>query len=449
MLDGRIPEKEPSIRVGILLPADGKKRAEVQCPPDPPVILIDGEGVERGRVEGRDLLFTMEGQNVMFRMDDGAIVKSNRFYLKPVEVQKVSAQGEGVKVRGIPAGRGFHWQKSIDVLLPGILEFQSIGGDCLLIETLNLEDYVMCVTVSEMGTQCPDAFIDAQTIVARSWLLARVEKKHEALGFDVCNDDCCQRYQGTSGLTDAVIRGRERTRGRVLIHDQKICDARYSKCCGGMMEAFENVWPGPSLPYSRPLPDAENPYLSHPIPLRSESDVRSWIEDVPPAFCSPHSVPDTELFRYLGSVDEQGSYFRWEVSYPQEAFTQLLNTTLGLKASCIHRIQPGRRGSSGRLLTLSVHYTDQGGRKASRIVKDQYRIREAMHPAFLYSSAFVVDERGEDAGCPGIFILKGAGWGHGVGFCQIGGLGMALRGFASADILAHYYPGSELVTVYE
>ncbi|MBK7096084.1 MAG: SpoIID/LytB domain-containing protein [Saprospiraceae bacterium] len=159
-------------------------------------------------------------------------------------------------VKDVIAGRGFHWAKKIDVKLAYRLIISVVNSNILLINELPLEEYLACVATSEMSSECPDTYIEAQSIVARSWMLANVEQKHVALGFDVCNDDCCQRFQGVNNLTEHSRKAARATRGKVLMYNNKIVDARYSKSCGGVMERFENLWENDPKDYMLNIPDA-------------------------------------------------------------------------------------------------------------------------------------------------------------------------------------------------
>ena len=184
------------------------------------------------------------------------------------------------------------------------------------------------------------------------------------------------------------------------------------------------------------------------MPLNSEDSVRKWIEDTPESYCSAHVVPESELIKYLGNVDEEGEYFRWEFRYTQKEITALLNLKLDIDATTILAIRPVKRGYSGRLIKVQVDYRHIDGQQKSVIVEDQYVIRQTFHELFLYSSAFVIDIEKGSEDIPEAFILKGAGWGHGVGYCQIGAIGMSLKGFSAEEIVQHYYPGSKLKKIY-
>ena len=194
-------------------------------------------------------------------------------------------------MKNIIAGRGFHWQKKIDVKYWGKIDFIVKEKNLLAINEVKLEDYLKCVATSEMSQNCPSEFLISQTIVARSWILANIEQKHKDLNFDVCNDDCCQRYQGLNNCSAESIEAANSSYGKVLIYGNQICDTRYSKSCGGITENFENVWENKRVPY-----------------LRSVKDCNHLYKD----FCYPYLYPDSSISDYIGSVDEDNEYYRWK-----------------------------------------------------------------------------------------------------------------------------------------
>jgi SpoIID/LytB domain protein len=354
----------------------------------------------------------------------------------------------GAKVKRVVAGRGFHWEKPIDVYLPGSIEIRQHDGHLILINVLPLEEYLMCVATSEMGAACPPALIESQTITARSWILANIEQKHVSMKMDVCNDDCCQRYQGTGNLTGQSIRGAENTAGQVLLYNSKICDARYSKSCGGMMETFRTIWTGTDLDYLRNIADAPEGFKHPLLPLSTEEKVKQWIEEIPETFCSSKIVNENTLKKYLGSVDEEGKYFRWRIDYNQKQLCDLLNEKLNISAIAILGFRPINRGGSGRLIRIEISYRNKEGENKTFVIDSDYKIRQTFHKGFLFSSCFYIASENPKGEIPQNFIIKGGGWGHGVGYCQIGALGMALKGYTTEEILSHYYPGSQLKKIY-
>lgn len=438
-----VPDQEPDLRVGIVLPEDNFTRISLIIPNTPHYRLIsetDKTDIEPDsqldfNVIDKKLQITGLGSNTSWRID-------------PATTYSIKPQS-GIIAKNIIAGRGFHWQKRIDVYLTGAIEIKMYQGKIILINELPIEEYLMCVATSEMGSDCPAALIEAQTIAARSWMLANIEQKHVELEMDVCNDDCCQRYQGSGNLTEHSIKGARDTKGEVLLHKEKICDARYSKSCGGMMESFQTIWAGPEPAYFKNIPDAP-PNFSHPaLPLSSEESVKKWIDDVPDSYCSSANVEETSLPKYLGNVDKKGTYFRWQLSYTQREITKLINQKTGISASGILDLIPLKRGGSGRLSSLEVHYRIKDGNDRSHKIDSEFKIRQTLHNGFLYSSCIYIKKNVTESEIPVSFTIKGGGWGHGVGLCQIGALGMALRGIPKQAILSHYYPGTVIKKIYK
>jgi stage II sporulation protein D len=439
---GIIPETEPSIRVGIVLPQDGLNRIELEIP-TAGIYTIKTPAGNKTLKNGK-IIIEQNNQKIKCSGEEiPATLKIAPQHSSPIKPTS------GIKIFAVPAGRGFHWQKVIDIHLPGNLEFSIYEGHLLLVNELPLEQYLACVATAEMSAVCPPAFLEAQTIAARSWMLANVEKKHAQLGFDLCNDDCCQRYQGSGNLTDQSIRGAELTRGQVLIYKNRICDARYSKSCGGITERSSTIWGGPDADYLQVLADTDPAASTRITPLDSEQRVHDWIAQVPLTYCSSRTVAENNLHAYLGKVDEQGKYFRWQVRYTQKEIGSLLNERLGIEARAILDCIPLERGGSGRLIRLQINYLDTAGEKTQTLVEGDINIRRALHKGFLYSSCIYFSKRSGAAEIPEEFTIYGAGWGHGVGLCQIGALGMALQDCTAKEILAHYYPRSLLTKIYK
>ena len=443
LIPDKIPDKEPFIRVGIILPDDGFDSVTVVLPEKTEYQILTSE-VKRSLPPKQQLQFKNEQRGLLCSF----LGKSYSYYrIEPLKKYTLSPEC-GILVKRVIAGRGFHWEKNIDVFLPGCMEITSYQGKLILVNELRLEEYLVCVATSEMSAACPSALIESQTIAARSWMLANIEQKHIALGFDVCNDDCCQRFQGSKNLTQQSINAARKTSGLVLLYGQTICDARYSKSCGGIMESFPAIWGGKEIPYLKNIFDSSLQLKDPGLPLSSELEVKKWIDQTPDVFCSSFSVSENTLNQYLGTVDKKGKYFRWEITYTQKELTKLLNNKLHLKATRILSLNPEERGGSGRLSILAIKYIDPQQKEKSIQLKTEYQIRQALHTGFLYSSCFYIIAETDDNGIPLKFTIKGAGWGHGVGYCQIGALGMSLKGFTMQQILAHYYPGSILKKIY-
>lgn len=435
---GVIPDKEPDIRVGIILPEDKQSSLSLK---------IHG-------IQSTSLVINNSGTLPL--SDDKIEIAVNGIYIElegyespePVtNLRFIQNNDDGfILVEPVIAGRGFHWAKQISVKLPYTLEIKIVEGSLVFINELPLESYLACVATSEMGARCPKSFIEAQTIVARSWMLANAEQKHIHLGFDVCNDDCCQRYHGINNLTDQSKEGALNTRGQVLIYNNEICDARYSKSCGGVMEKFESLWENKPLPYMQNILDSEEK-LS--VDLTMEPEMKKWVNSVPRTFCSPHYIPENKLKKYLGNVDEEGKYFRWTIETSQQELVDNINEKLKLNIKTVLSLNPLKRGGSGRMLELEIKYLDNDDNLRSFIIEKDYEVRRVLHKMFLYSSALIIEDINPgNQDYPEGFIFKGAGWGHGAGLCQIGALGMALKGYKTNDIVFHYYPGSKLKKIY-
>ncbi len=447
LVPNTIPKQEPTIHVGIVLPEDDFTSLSIQAPAKEDY-QIEFSGQSFLLDPGKELFFKLAGEQIIFKIGDKEHISPNEIRLFPVFKTDGLKPKQGALIKNVLAGRNFHWRKYINVTLPESLIIRKYQNKLILINALPLEKYLMCVATSEMGAECPVALLKAQTIAARSWLLANVEQKHRHLGMDVCNDDCCQRYQGTTFLSEHSVKGTLKTRGLVLLYHEKICDARYSKSCGGVMEAFENIWPGAPVPYTTIKADADKEPAEWKKPLSNENNLKHWLSSVPKTFCSPYVVPETSLKKYLGSVDEEGHYFRWTIHISQKELTSHLNSQFDVQVKAVKTLKATSRGGSGRANKMDILYLDPQNQEKVLKITSEYDIRRALHPSFLYSSAIIVETLPANSEIPEEFIYRGAGWGHGVGLCQIGALGMSLKGYSSQEILYHYYPGSILKKIY-
>ncbi len=442
-----IPKTEPEIDVGIVLPEDEFTSLTLELPSDQDY-QIEFSGRTFLLEPSTEILFRRTSDGIHFRIGEHEYSAPNEIKLFPVFRHPKLQPQVGVKVKNVVTGRSFHWRKYIHVILPETLILKPHEKHLLLINRLPLEKYLMCVATSEMGADCPIALLEAQTIAARSWLLANVEQKHRHLGMDVCNDDCCQRYQGTTFLSEESVQATMNTTGLVLLFQGKICDARYSKSCGGVMEAFENIWESPPLPYFAVKADAEKDPPEWNKPLSDEANFKKWVNSTPHTFCSPHVIPEPRLKKYLGKVDEQGRYFRWKVEISQQNLVQNLQKHFNLQIESVKKLEVTKRGGSGRATRLRITYINFQNKEKHYELKSEYDIRLGLHPSFLYSSAIIIEVHPEGAAIPDRFTFHGAGWGHGVGLCQIGALGMSLKGYSSEEIVQHYYAGSQLKKIY-
>lgn len=364
-------------------------------------------------------------------------------------------------------GIDFHWEQTERQSFAGALRVIRSGSDALtVINDVPLETYLGSVIASEMrATSAPD-LSRAHAVVSRSWLLAQIERRGVAppsvpagrpeLGgewirwydreahtdFDVCADDHCQRYQGVGRMDENpnVLDAIADTRGRVLLFEEQICDARYSKSCGGVTEDFRAAWGEESVPYLIPFRDHPDPTMPEP-PLTEEAAMHRFITEPPPAWCNCSDV--ALLGTFLNTYDLHTlDFYRWTERLEAEQARQLVLQKLGVDVGRVVSLKPRERGLSGRIVKLEIT-----GERGSITIGKELEVRRALSPKHLYSSAFIVEPEGP-ADRPDAFRLRGAGWGHGVGLCQIGAAVMAAKGNAYETILAHYYPGTALERVY-
>ena len=406
--------KEPILNIGIILPAD--KRRDIK---------LSFSNKNNYTIKSQNINPSISSENLIVSLKDGEveIIEKNR-----------SSVTKGITIHSVPAGRGFHWQKIIDVTVPGDIKITSQNGNLMVINNVPLEQYLACVAVSEMSSACPSAFLEVQSITARSWILAATEKKHAELGIDACNDDCCQRYQGLGQLNQVSKKTVENSRGMVMIHENKICDARYSKSCGGKTENCENVWDMEPQPYLKSVHDGPD--------KDTKVDWENWFSHSQNTFCSRQFINENHLSNFLGNVDENRQYFRWKVRFSQDEFCDFFSNNINEEVSHIKNIDILYRGESGRINHLNLEYQTESGSVKSLQLHNEYDIRKTLHPSFLFSSAFILklDKH--------YIEFMGGGWGHGVGLCQIGALGMALNGYSSKEILYHYFQNSTLKKLY-
>jgi stage II sporulation protein D len=348
-------------------------------------------------------------------------------------------------VDDVTIGIGFHWERRERQVFRGAFRLVKRKAGLTLINDLPLEEYVTSVISSEMSASCPLELLKAHAVISRSWQWfpkanpPRSERSssegldsHEVLrwygreahpDFDVCADDHCQRYQGvTKAFSPASAAAVRATAGEFLRYHGAICDARFSKSCGGITERYATAWEDEDIPYLQSVCDG---------PAQSCSDdPETWIRSNPPAYCNTR---DAELLaRVLPGFDQETrDFYRWRVTYTPEELADLINSRLGADLGPIRDLQPLARGPSGRIYRLQIT-----GERDDIIIGKELEIRRALSRTHLYSSAFVVDKE------PGRLVLTGAGWGHGVGLCQIGAAVMANEGRTYSEILRHYYRGT-------
>ena len=309
--------------------------------------------------------------------------------------------------------------------------------------------------------------LKAHAVISRSWLLAQIEKRHNLKDgqnnffsfvkkdyeiirwydredhtiFDVCADDHCQRYQGITeeGRRD-VINAIRATRGQVLVYGDDICDARFSKCCGGATEEFQYCWENMPKPYLLAIRDGHGTLPD----LRSETAATEWIKSSPDSFCN--TTDRQILAQVLNDYDQETpDFYRWKVEYTQEELRNIINEKTKDEFGDIIDLVPVERGKSGRICRLKIVGTEK-----TLIIGKELEIRRTLSKTHLYSSAFVVEQSDLDAnGIPQHFTIFGAGWGHGVGLCQIGAAMMSENGYDYDSILLHYYRGANIKRLYD
>lgn len=417
------------IRVGIILAEDQQHELTLRWE------SLLQENLD-AKPDSRELRLHAEGDLLCYTVN-GEEHRQSSITLSTTDSVDALETGKGIELETVRTGRGFHWQKQITIQLPGTLHFSARDGLILLVNELDVEAYVACVATSEMGAAAPAALLAAQTIVARCWALALVEKKHVAEGFDVCNDDCCQRYQGTTYLNPHSIKAARDTAGQVLVHENAVIDARYSKNCGGIAEDAQVIWGGEAVPYLPAFWDMPNaPDEVH------YQDFDSYFEN-DRAFCAPSRFEGADLQAMLGKVDVSGSYYRWQVQVPKATIIANLKKYFGDDWQAVARVEVLARGASARISRLLLHGQTSAGQPATRELQGEYPVRQVFSESFLFSSAFEVTNS-ETLTTDETVNLRGCGWGHGVGLCQMGALGMALEGYSVPQILEHYYPGTTL-----
>ena len=376
-------------------------------------------------------------------------------FFEPTDEQNCSFD-----LKAVTIGVDFHWQRREDQRFRGALNLAVTDEGIVAINQIDAEEYLTSVISSEMSANASKQLLKAHAVISRSWLLAQIEKnqqltkadkpyascqqdeeqlirwydREDHVLFDVCADDHCQRYQGITRETNPVVKEAiQETRGEVLLYDGVICDARFSKCCGGVTERFENCWEPVEHPYLAVLRDA--PEKEYPD-LTDEATAQEWIRTAPAAFC--HTTDKEILSQVLNNYDQETTdFYRWQVSYTQEELAELIRRKSGIDFGHILDLIPLERGGSGRIVRLKIV-----GSQRSLIIGKELEIRRTLSESHLYSSAFVVDKETSADGLPTRFTLTGAGWGHGVGLCQIGAAVMGAKGYSYDAILTHYFPGA-------
>lgn len=433
--------------------------------------------VSVGIVSASKLLFSLNapytvcgsqrcGKQVV-ELSEGRILWENSLYdellFEPTDAQS------SFTLEDVTIGVNFHWERKEAQTFLGKLRFIVEDNNICAINELPVETYLTSVISSEMSATSSLELLKAHAVISRSWLLAQMKQRkadnnnadkqpsffktdeeivrwydredHER--FDVCADDHCQRYQGiTKAANKHVVEAIQQTAGEILTSHGEICDARYSKCCGGAVEEFQYCWENIKKPYLQALPDTLPD--STPLPdLTDETVARQWILSSPDAFCN--TTDQKVLSQVLNDFDQETTdFYRWSQTYSQAEVKQLLEEKLEVQFGDIIDLIPLSRGKSGRIYRLKIV-----GKERTLIIGKELEIRRALSKSHLYSSAFIVEKADIKDGVPQKFIIKGAGWGHGVGLCQIGAAMMGKQGYRYEEILLHYYKGAEITKAYE
>lgn len=402
--------------------------------------------------------------------NDRIVCKSSKHEIEgfnQIEFIPAEPVSESFLLRDVVIGNKFHWERKEKQRFIYSLLLVKFGDQIVAINHIPLERYLTSVISSEMSAKSSIELLKAQAVIARSWVLAQIERSeklkekqetHETtlklkdelikwydredhILFDVCADDHCQRFQGvTKIISDASFTAIEQTRGIVLMSGGNICDTRYSKCCGGVTESFENVWEPVKHPYLMSVVDYKFEPENFNLDFSDEMNCKKWIKENPAAFCN---TTDRKILSHI-LVDydrETKNFFRWKVEYTQDELASLIKKKSGIDFGSIIDLVSVERGDSARLVRLKII-----GSKKTLTVGKELEIRRLLSETHLYSSAFIVEKIGKDI--PEKFILFGAGWGHGVGMCQIGAAVMAEMGYNFDEILSHYFKNSELKKIY-
>lgn len=424
--------------------------------------------------------YTLTGRKGKFKGKLSAVLDDGRIYIKQGDERILINDGESFVptdlendsflLRDVIIGIQFHWQKKENQRFLGSLKFMIENGKLAAVNIVPVEAYLSSVISSEMAATSSAELLRAHAIISRSWVLAQIEKGDEIKRtsgtysskvesesemikwydredhdiYDFCADDHCQRYQGITKLTahdaqDAV----EYTRGLVLAYGNKICDARFSKSCGGVSESFENVWEPVKHPYLQSVVDYKFSPEEYSLDLVNEEVARKWILTEPHAFCNTH---DTKILKQVLQDYDLATkdFYRWKVEYTQDEIKELIKNKSGIDFGNIIDLIPVERGHSGRLVKLKI----VGSNKTLTIGKE-LEIRRILSDSHLYSSAFVVEKSDVADNIPAGFTLYGAGWGHGVGLCQIGAAVMGEMGYTFDEILLHYFRGAQIKKYYD
>ena len=408
------------------------------------------------------------GEQVVEFSEGGVLWNGNQYSQLTFHPQSADAS---FSLSDVTIGVNFHWERKETQTFLGTLRFVVESDKIVAINELPVEKYLESVISSEMSATSSLELLKAHAVISRSWLLAQMKKRREVAEsgnnffsftkkedtlirwydredhtlFDVCADDHCQRYQGiTKETSPHVAEAIRQTKGQILMDGEEICDARFSKCCGGITEEFQYCWEDTPKTYLTAVRDIALG-VEHTLPnLTNEEEAEKWIRFNPPAFCNTQDKKI--LSEVLNDYDQETvNFYRWKETLSQEKLQQLIADKLKMDLGAILDMKAVERGKSGRISKLQIIGTEK-----TFTIGKELEIRRTLSDSHLLSSAFVVDKYDKDEqGVPLRFELIGAGWGHGVGLCQIGAAVMGEQGYHYDAILLHYYQGAEIKKLYK
>ena len=359
--------------------------------------------------------------------------------------EPINADSDSFTLENVTIGVSFHWKRKEDQTFRGALHLIVENDRITTINILSVEEYLLSVISSEMSATASLELLKAHAVISRSWLLAQINKDNDAAvdhdpglhqEFAASNDDDITRAS-----TETVRQAIEATWGQVLMYGGELCDARFSKSCGGVYEQFENCWQDQHHPYLVARRDDDDE-MNFPD-LTREDNAADWILSSPHAHCN---TTDKEILsQVLNDYDQETTdFYRWRVEYTQDELSKLIKERTGDDYGRIIDLEPVARGTSGRLYKMRIV-----GEKMTKVIGKELSIRYALSPSCLYSSAFIVEVINENGNeFPEKFVLRGAGWGHGVGLCQIGAAVMGAKGYNYQQILLHYFIDAQIKTIY-
>jgi len=411
-----------------------------------------------------NFLATLNNNKIILTQNSREILSSEEIVLTPKDIEE-----ESFVLYDVVIGKQFHWERKEKQRFRGTLKIIIDENNLIAINIIPLDDYLVSVISSEMSSNCSIELLKAHAIVSRSWVLAQLEKtknfssineviteneiirwyhRNDHTKFDFCADDHCQRYQGiTKILNEKAYEAVDMTRGLVLTYDNKICDTRYSKCCGGITESYENVWEPVKYHYLVPVLDYKFEVEGLDYDLTKEENFEQWLKSSPHSFCNTTNKKILSQilnpFDIQENISSEQNYYRWKVEYLQDEISDIIKSKSGIDFGNIIDLIAVERGYSGRIVRLKII-----GTKKTLTIGKELEIRKTLSKTHLYSSAFIVKKENIIDNIPQKFILHGSGWGHGVGLCQIGAAVMGEMGYLFDEILLHYYKGAKIHKIY-